>query len=112
MDDDLGSVIDDLRGIDGVKAVRRQSGPVLRIELFSREIPGSEAVEIRGDLRSISQSIAGVLDDASNNSVFNSWEWIVRPEKKYQETSLGSGSVSDRKDKGHRPGYYRVSIIE
>ena len=108
----MREVIDDLRNIDGVKNVRRQSGPVFKVELFSREISGSEAVEIRGDLRSISQRIVSVLDEASKEGVFDSWEWIVRPEKKYQETSLGRGSVSDRKDKGHRPGYYRVSIIE
>ena len=57
----MEKVIEDLRSIDGVKNVRRQSGPVLRIELFSREIPGSEAVEIRGDLRCSSQRIVGVV---------------------------------------------------
>lgn len=108
----MEEVIEELREIKGVKNVRKQSGPVLRIELFSREIPGSEAVEIRGDLRSISQRIVSALDEASSNGVFDSWEWIVRPEKQYQETGLGRGSVSDRKEKGHRPGYYRVSILE
>ena len=108
----MQEVIEELRSIEGVKNVRRQSGPVLKIELFSREIPGSEAVEIRGDLRTISQKIVNSLDEASSNEVFDSWEWIVRPEKKYQETSLGRRKVSDRKDKGHRPGYYRVSVIE
>lgn len=108
----MQEVIEELRSIEGVKNVRRQSGPVLKIELFSREIPGSDAVEIHGDLRTISQKIVNSLDEASSKEVFDSWEWIVRPEKKYQETSLGRGKVSDRKDKGHRPGYYRVSVIE
>ena len=108
----MKDVIESLRGIEGVKNVRRQSGPILKVELFSREIPESEAVEIHGDLRSISQRIVSLLDEASKDGVFDSWEWIVRPEKKYQETSLGRGSVSDRKEKGHRPGYYRISIIE
>ncbi|QKQ98394.1 hypothetical protein GKQ38_02605 [Candidatus Nanohaloarchaea archaeon] len=109
----MEELIQDLRKIEGVKAVRKQSGPVLKIELFHREIPASEAVDILGDLRSISQSIVSILDEARSDGEFESWEWIQKPEKKYQETSLGrNSSVSDRKDKGHRPGYYRVSIIE
>lgn len=109
----MEEVIEELRGIDGVKNVRRQSGPVLKVELFSREIPDSEAVDILGDLRSISQSIVNTLDEARSDGEFESWEWVQKPEKQYQETSLGrNSSVFDRKDKGHRPGYYRVSIIE
>jgi len=108
----MENLIKDLREIDGVKNVRRQSGPVLRIELFSREVSGSEVVEIRGDLRSISQRIVSVLDEASGDGVFDSWEWIVKPEKQYQETRLGRRKTSDRKEKGHRPGYYRVSVLK
>lgn len=107
----MEQLIKDLREIDGVKAVRRQSGPVLKIELFHQEIPNSEAVKIQGDLRSISQNIVNTLNEARNEEVFESWEWVRKPEKKYQETSLGQNrSVSDRKAKGHRPGFYRVSI--
>ncbi|WEL23325.1 hypothetical protein [Candidatus Nanohalovita haloferacivicina] len=107
----MKQLIDKLRDIDGVKAVRKQSGPVLKIELFHREIPNSEAVEIRGDLRSISQNIVNILDEARNEGEFESWEWVRKPQKRYQETSLGRNrSVSDRKAKGHRPGFYRVSI--
>lgn len=108
----MEEVIEQLRSIEGVKNMRRQSGPVLKIELFSREISGSEAVEVRGDLRSISQRIVSVLDKASSEGVFDSWEWVVRPEKQYREAGLGHGSISDRKEKGHKPGYYRVSVLE
>ena len=109
----MRQLIGNLRSIDGVKAVRKQSGPVLKIELFHREIRNSEAVEIKGNLRSISQNIVNVLDDARSEEVFKSWEWIRKPKKQYQETSLGRNrAVSDRKVKGHKPGFYRVSIQE
>lgn len=109
----MKDVLSKLREVEGVKNVKRQSGPVLRINLFSREIKGSEAEEIRGDLRSISQNIRRVLDKCKSNGEFKSWEWIVKPEKQYQETKLGRNrKVSDRKAKGHKPAYYRVSIEE
>lgn len=109
---DMENLIKNLREIRGVKSVKKQSGPVLRIDLFSREIKGSDASEIKGNLRKITPRIKSTLDDARKNSVFKGWEWIVRPEKQYQETSLGKGSLSDRKAKGHKPDYYRVSIRE
>lgn len=106
----MEELIDDLRAIEGVKSVKRESGPVLKIDLFSREVPGSESEKISGDLRKISQKIRNSLENASSEGVFTGWEWIVKPEKKYQETSLGRRKVSDRKAKGHEPAYYRVSI--
>jgi len=102
--------IQKLRGIEGVDNVKREKGPVLKINLFSREVPGSEAVEISGDLRKISQKIRHKLDEGVSEGVFDGWEWIVKPEKQYQETKLGKKKISDRKAKGHKPGYYRVSI--
>lgn len=102
--------IQKLNDINGVKNVKRQSGPVLKINLFSREIKGSEAEEIKGDLRKISQKVRNALDNGRSNGEFKSWEWIVKPEKKYQETKLGIRKVSDRKSKGHKPAYYRVAI--
>jgi hypothetical protein len=99
----------DLRDVEGVKAVKWRD-PVLEIDLFSRPIPGSEAVEISGDLRKISQRIRNVLESASEAGVIDGWEWIVKPEKKYQENTPGDLEVSDRKARGHEPGYYRVSV--
>jgi hypothetical protein len=106
----MEDLIQDLLEIDGVKNVKRHGGPVLRINLFSREIPGSEAEEIRVDLRKVTPKIKSCLDDARQNGDISGWEWIVRPEKQYQETSLGRSKVSDRKAKGYDPSYYRVSI--
>lgn len=106
----MEDLIKNLRNVEGVKSVKVQTGPVLKIDLFSKPILGSEVVEIRGDLRKISQKIRSRIDKASKKGEFKGWEWIVKPEKKYQETSLGTDKVSDRKSKGHKPGYYRVSI--
>ena len=98
--------------LDSVKAVRRESGPVLKIELFSRPIKNSDAVKIKGDLRTVTPKIKSRLDNARDSGEISGWQWIVRPKKKYQKTSLGIDKVSDRKDKGHKPGFYRVSIRE
>lgn len=106
----MKDLIQSLRELESVKAVRKQSGPVLKVELFHREIKGSEAVEIRGDMRKISQQVRSCLETAKKEDEIEGWGWIVKPEKKYQETSLGRGKVSDRKSKGHKPGYYRISI--
>jgi hypothetical protein len=108
----MKNIIQDLLEIKGVKSVKRQSGPVLRINLFSREIKGSDASDIQGNLRKITPRIKSTLDNGRKNGVFSGWEWIVRPEKQYQETSLSRDSISDRKAKGHKPDYYRVSIQE
>lgn len=108
----MEELIQELKEIQGVKSVKKQSGPVFRIELFSQEIKGSEVFDIKGDLRKITPRIKSVLDEARKEGVFSGWEWIVRPEKKYQETSLGKRKVSDRKAKGHKPDYYRIAIQE
>lgn len=105
----MDEVVEELRGLEGVKAVRRFSGS-LRIELFSRPIPGTEMVEIEGDLRKISQGIRQIMEDARAGDIIEGWEWMKKPEKKYEETTLGKQKVSDRKDKGHKPGFYRVSV--
>jgi len=52
---DMENLIKNLREIRGVKSVKKQSGPVLRIDLFSREIKGSDASEIKGNLRKINR---------------------------------------------------------
>lgn len=101
-----------LHEIKGVKSIKRQSGPVIKVNLFSRKIPNSEAHQISGDLRKISQKLRNELEDARKNNVIDSWEWIVKPQKKYTETSLGKDKITDRKDKGHKPAYYRISIEE
>nr|ADE29235.1 hypothetical protein [uncultured virus] len=106
----MKQLIEDLRQVEGVKNVKKQSGPVLKINLFSRELPNSEAEIIRGDLRKTGQQLRNVLEDARKDNGINTWEWIVKPQKKYAETSLGKGKLTDRKDKGHKPAYYRVNI--
>lgn len=106
----MDEVVEGLRGLDGVKAVRRFSGS-LRIELFSRPVTGTEMVEIEGDLRKISQSIRRVLEDARDEGVVEGWEWVAKPEKKYRDSSPVEG-VSDRSSKGYDRGFYRVSFRE
>ncbi|MFQ3308415.1 MAG: hypothetical protein ACI977_000650 [Candidatus Nanohaloarchaea archaeon] len=106
----MKQLIKELREVEGVKNVKKQSGPVLRVNLFSREIRGTEAEKIPGDLRKISQQIRNCFEDARKDGELISWEWIVKPEKKYTETSLSKGGVTDRKDKGYRPSYYRVAV--
>jgi len=45
---DMENLIKNLREIRGVKSVKKQSGPVLRIDLFSREIKGLMPVKLKG----------------------------------------------------------------
>ena len=106
----MEQLIQKLSKLSSVKAVRRESGPVLKIELFSRPLKHSEAVEIKGDLRSITPKIRSKLDEARDSGEISSWQWIVRPKKQYQETKLGRDKVTDRKDGGHKPGFYRVDV--
>lgn len=106
----MDDLIEDLLDIEAVKNVKRQGDSVLRINLFSREIPGSEAEEIMADLRTVTPKIKSRLDKARKETHISGWEWMIRPEKQYQETSLGRSKVSDRKSKGYKPSYYQVSI--
>lgn len=105
----MEELIQKLLEIDSIKAVKRQGENTLKLELFTREIPGSENVEIKGDLRTVAPKIRSKLENARETGVINGWNWIEKPEKKYQSRSLGT-NVSDRKEKGYRPGYYLVSI--
>lgn len=106
----MEELIQEIKEITGVKNVKKQSGPVLRINLFSKDIKGTETSEIKGNLRKITPRVKTLLDQSRKNGVISSWEWIVRPKKKYRETSIGKTSISDKKPKGHKPDYYRVSI--
>lgn len=105
----MSDIADELLEIESVKAVRRQGENVLKIELFCKDIPGSENVEIPGDLRSISSKIRSRLESARETGEIDGWNWIEKPQKKYQSRSLGT-NVSDRKEKGYRPGHYMVSF--
>lgn len=96
------SIVEKLRDIEGVKNVEKRRSEI-RIDPFKRPVEGSEASKIIGDLSSMTQSIRHILDEE-----FESWEWIVRPKKRYSELEIGN--VTDRKPKGHRPDYYTVSI--
>lgn len=108
----MESLLTDLREIDGVAAVRKRSGPTLKIELFSKEIPDAEAEKITGDLRSISQQISNTLTESKESSEIKAWNWIKKPEKMYRETDVKTEKVTDRKPVGHDPAYYTVSIQE
>ena len=77
----MEEVIHKLRNIEGVKGVEKRS-KTLKINLFSRPIPSSEAVEIPGDLRKISQNIRNILEKGRNEGLYKSWEWMQKPEKK------------------------------
>lgn len=104
----MEEVFGKLREFEGVKSVKRHSG-TLRIDLFSRPIPGSEAEETPEDLRSISQKLGNIFDNAHSEGLLSSWEWMVKPEKQYTDSSPVE-NISDRKDKGYRPSHYRVSF--
>ena len=95
-----------IRDIEGIKSVRPQGEKLLKIKPFSKELKGQEEVKIMEDLRKITPKISNVLDSAES---VDSWEWNVRPKKRYAETGI-SDSVSDRKAKGHKPSYYLVTI--
>lgn len=106
----MEELINELSSIEGVKNIKKYNQKVLEINLFSREIPGSEAEEIRGDLRKISQNIRNILEKHRKKGKIQNWEWMNKPEKQYTETQLGKRKIKDRKDKGHKPAYYRITI--
>ncbi|QGA80490.1 hypothetical protein [Candidatus Nanohalobium constans] len=103
-------LINELSGIKGVKNVKKYNQKVLEVNLFSREVPGSEAEEISGDLRKISQNIRNTLEEHRKKGKIQNWEWMNKPEKQYEETRLGTDKIKDRKEKGHKPAYYRISV--
>lgn len=96
-----------IQGIKGVKNVRK-NGAGLKIELFTDKVRGADAEKIKGDLRKISQKLRSKLEQARQNGEIKSWEWNIRPQKKYQDA--GIGGVTDRKEKGHDPAYYSVTV--
>lgn len=108
----MEELLNQLNEIEGVKTVKRRSGPTLKLELFSREVPDAEAEKIMGNLRSISQNIRSTLDNARENSSIKAWNWIQKPEKKYLETRINTEKINDRKPVGHEPAYYTISIQE
>ncbi len=106
----MKDLIEELLDLDGVKSVRKFNDSVLRIELHSRRVPDTELFEVSGDLRKISQQIRSCLEEARQNKEFSTWEWMTKPEKKYQKTSLGRKKINDRKSIGHNQDYYEVSV--
>lgn len=108
----MDQLLKKLNELDAVKAVKRRSGPTLKIELFSREVPGREAEKIPGDLRKISQQIRNTLEESREGSEIKAWNWIQKPEKKYRNRARNTETVSDREAIGHKPAYYTVSIQE
>jgi hypothetical protein len=102
--------LEDLRQVDGVKYVKRKSGGTLRIDLFSREIPGREAEDIQCDLRKTSQRLSSRLDDAVKSGEIGGWSWVEKPQKQYRDSSPDSVQVSDRQGAGHKPSHYTVNL--
>lgn len=100
---------DGLRELDYVKNVKERDSSI-KINLFTRDVGDSDIKEIKGDLRSTGQNISAELDRLKKEGEIKGWKWMEKPEKKYQETSLGRDKIADRKPKGHKPGYYRVFI--
>lgn len=106
----MGDKFDGLRDLEYVKNVKNMSDTTIKINLFTRDVGTSELKEIKGDLRSIGQNISSELNSLKKEGEISGWRWMEKPEKKYQETSLGKDKLKDRKPKGHKPGYYRVFI--
>lgn len=106
----MEKLIQKLSEIRGVKNVSRKPGPSIEIKLYAEKIPGSENFEIKGDLRSISKSIRKKLEEARKNSAILRWHWNVKPEKKYQETSIATEKIKDRKSAGHNSEHYRIAL--
>ena len=108
----MQDLIEEINDVQGVKSVKRRSGPTLKVNLYSREIPGREAEELQGDLRKISPKIRHRLEQAREKSLIDGWNWIQKPEKKYDETWIRTKKISDRKEVGHKPPFYTISIEE
>lgn len=96
-----------IQEIKGVKNVRR-NGAGLKIELFTDKVRGADAEKIKGDLRKISQKLRSELEDARQKGEIKAWEWNIKPQKRYQDA--GIGGVTDRKEKGHNPAHYNITI--
>jgi hypothetical protein len=108
----MRELIQEISEIKGVQNVKKKGGPVLKVNLHSREQPGQEAEKIMGDLRKISPKISTRLDDALEKGEISGWNWNRKPDKKYSETGVETEKVSDRKPVGHEPSYYIISIQE
>ena len=102
--------LEDPRQGDGVKYVKRKAGGILRIDLFSREIPGREAEDIQCDLRKTSQRLSSRLDNAVKSGEINGWSWVEKPQKQYRDRSPNGFQVSDRQGAGHKPSHYTVNL--
>ncbi len=61
----MKQLLQELNQLDEIKAVKKFNDRVLKIQLFTRDIKGSDAVEIRGDIQSISQKLIRRLNDAA-----------------------------------------------
>jgi hypothetical protein len=101
-------VLQQLREIEGVKAVRRRSDSIIEVEPFAREVEGRDLRKIPVDLRKVVPAIKSALDDAKGSEI-QSWRLVETPEKRYRDRSP-SESVSDREPLGYRPWKYVVEI--
>lgn len=108
----MKELLKQLNQIQEVKGVKKRTGPVLKIDIFSREVPGREAEKIPGDLRKTSQQIRTALEESRKNSRIKAWNWIQKPQKKYRDRAKKAENVTDREAIGYKPAYYTVSIQE
>jgi hypothetical protein len=106
----MRELIQEISEIKGVQNVKKKGGPVLKINLHSREQPRKDTEKLMGDLRKISPKIRNALEDARKNGEIKNWNWTRKPEKKYSETGVGTEKIQDRKPVGHEPAYYLVSV--
>lgn len=102
----MKKIIQELNKIKDVKNVKRTTENKLKINLFSKELPHTEAKQIKGDLRKTSQKIRSKLEKSN----IQTWQWVQKPKKKYQKTQIDTEKIKDRKPVGHEPDYYIIYI--
>lgn len=105
----MKDLIDDINSIDGVKNAKFLDDRRIKINLYSKKVPGREAHKIKGDLKSISQNLSNTLSQCIGDSI-KSWEWIIKPSKKYDRKTGITSQVSDSRPVGHKPAAYKVHV--
>lgn len=104
----MENILEQLRDIEGVKAVRRRTDSIIEVEPFSREVEGRDLREIPVDLRKVTPKIKSILEDTEGSEI-QSWRLVETPEKRYRDRSPGD-SISDKEPLGYRPWKYVVEV--
>lgn len=102
----MKKLIQNLNDIEGVKSARLRGEKLVMVKPHKIELENQEEDKIPVDLRKLSRNLKKTL---SNSKKLKSWDWNVKPQKQYKETSLG-GSISQRKSKGYDPSNYLITI--